>query len=331
MKRTLKIILLIIGILLLAVALLGYIYLAPSWVEEPGLSNELQTKTIISNGKERTFSWYAPRESTNVNTVLYVFHGSGSNDLEVRQSTAYEFDKIADEEGILVVYPAGYKNHWNDCRASADYAANMENIDDFAFFQSLEADLEKELNIQLEYRFATGHSNGGHLCFKLAMEHPEWIDGIAPISANLPIDDNLDCKKSGKFVPVCLINGTADQINPYEGGLVEIMGNVSRGTVLSTDATMEYWTSLGGCTVSKTQTLEDKAVSDKSTVIQTSWTCDSSIQAINYQVVNGGHVIPHPENQMPKLLGTTNRDLNAPRAIWAFFKRLRMGADQMDL
>ena len=324
MKKWLKITLSIIAILLLTAIVLRQIYLAPNWVNEPDLTGELLSGTITFDNQARTFHWYAPKQTNGINTVLYVFHGSQSNGLEIRESTAYEFDKIADEEGLLVVYPTGFENHWNDCRSSADYAANTKNINDFDFLQALETNLEEELNIQVEYRFATGHSNGGHMCFRLALEHPQWIDGIAPISANMPVDENLDCKKAEQFVPICLINGTADWINPYEGGLVEIMGNTSRGTVLSTEATMEYWTSLDSCFISNEQVLEDKVPSDKSTVIQTTWTCDSTIQAINYKIVNGGHVIPHPENRMPKVLGITNQDINAPRVIWAFFKRLRL-------
>lgn len=323
MKKWLKIIIGIIGILLLVGFALYQIYLSPQFVEAPNLSNTLQTKTISVKGKERTFHWYSPLRSIPINTILYVLHGSTSNGLDIRKGMAYEFDKIADEEGVVVIYPTGFDNHWNDCRGSADYTANTENIDDFAFFQKLETILEKELNTQFKYRFATGHSNGAHLCYKLALEHPEWINGIAPISANLPIDDNLDCKKKGSFVPICLINGTADRVNPYEGGLVEIMGNASRGTVLSTDETMAYWTGLENCSAPSTTLLEDKIRTDESTVQQITWVCNNKMQAIHYKIINGGHVIPHPKNKLPKILGITNQDLNAPKAIWKFFKSLK--------
>ncbi len=323
MPKWLKILASILGLLLLVVFVLYQIYLTPQYINEPNLSNDLQTKILTINKKERTFHFYVPQKRVNISTILYVFHGSRSYGLEARKAMAYEFDKIADEEGLVVIYPTGFDNHWNDCRASADYTANTENIDDFAFFQKLETILEKDLNLEFQYRFATGHSNGGHLCFKLALEHPEWMNGIAPVSANLPIDENLDCRKSGKFVPICLINGTADRVNPYEGGLVEIMGNASRGTVLSTDETMTYWTSLGNCSTPQINNLEDKVTGDSSTVEQTIWYCDSTLQAINYKVVNGGHVVPHPKSKLPKLLGNTNQDLNAPRAIWDFFKQLK--------
>lgn len=323
MKKWLMIICSLIGLLVIAAFILYKIYLTPNFVAKPNLSNTAQTQTIISDEVERTFLWYAPKQNQNINTILYVLHGSRSKGEEVRQSYAYEFDMIADEENIVVVYPTGFENHWNDCRASADYSSNAANIDDFSFFKAIESHLESELNTNIKYRFATGHSNGGHMSFKLALEHPEWIDGIAPISANLPIDDNLDCNKKGQFVPICLVNGTADGVNPYQGGLVEILGNTSRGTVLSTDETLAYWIGLGNCGAPETKDLENKVKADNSTVKQKTWRCDGTIKAINYEIVNGGHVIPHPENQLAKALGTTNKDLNAPQAIWSFFRQLK--------
>ncbi|MEM8887210.1 MAG: hypothetical protein AAGD28_04420 [Bacteroidota bacterium] len=331
MKKWLKIATIIVGLLLVATFTLYQIYLSPGFVEEPELSAKLQTDSLSLGGESRSFDWYAPSGKEDIRTILYVLHGSRSSGQEVRISTAFEFDKIADEEGILIVYPTGYGNHWNDCRASADYSANTADIDDFAFFERMEEQLEQKLGSQFQHRFATGHSNGGHMCFKLALEHPDWIQGIAPISANLPIEENLDCKKRESFVPICLINGTADNINPYEGGLVEILGNASRGTVLSTDETMAYWTSLISCSNPQSEKLADTNVEDESHIIRTSWDCQGSVQAINYQVVNGGHTIPHPKSQFPKLLGVSNQDMNAPRAIWDFFKGIREAREKQQV
>ena len=167
-------------------------------------------------------------------------------------------------------------------------------------------------------------SNGGHFCYKLALEAPNWIDGIAAISANLPIDANLDCRKKGQFVPVLIINGTNDPVNPYDGGLVSILGNDSRGTVLSTDETIAYWTGLDTCQLTTNkQVLADKIKEDDATVEQITWQCNGTIKAMVYKMIDAGHTIPHPKNIMPKIMGATNQDINAAVEIWAFFKLQR--------
>ncbi len=321
MNKWVKIILGLVGLLLLISAILYTTFLKDNYLSEPNLLGILSEETININKQDRTFLWYAPKKVTS-NTILFVLHGSTGTGEGVREQTAYEFDQIADREGFVVVYPTGYSNHWNDCRGSADYEANTENIDDISFLKAIERILGQKLNRSFSHRFATGHSNGGHFCFKLALEAPDWISGVAAISANLPIDSNLDCQKSGKFVPLLLINGTEDKVNPYNGGLVSILGNDSRGTVMSSDETMNYWLQLGNCAPTPTQqTLENLNQKDQSTVEVSTWQCKGQGTASLYKIVGGGHTIPHTKSGMPKVLGVTNQDINAGEEIWQFFKK----------
>ncbi len=321
MKKWLKILIGLIGFLLLIALILQQIYLTNEYVDLPNLNGDLTTTTIQSNNQTRNFHWYAPKNIRN-KSIIYVLHGSTGTGEGVREQTAYEFDQLADKEGFVVVYPTGYANHWNDCRGSADYEANIKNIDDITFLKEIETYLSENLQVNFEHIFATGHSNGGHFCFKLALEAPDWIDGIAAISANLPIAANLDCQKSGQFVPLLLMNGTADKVNPYNGGLVSILGNDSRGTVLSSDETMAYWTKLENCLKSANPIqLKDSNTSDNSNVVQIKWGCDGQTKAVLYKINGGGHTVPHTKSIMPKILGTTNQDINAATEIWQFFKQ----------
>ncbi|MBK6509003.1 MAG: hypothetical protein IPG06_05705 [Haliea sp.] len=52
--------------------------------------------------------------------------------------------------------------------------------------------------------YATGHSKGGHMAYRLAFEMPGQFAAVALISANIPIPGNLDCEQSGQPVPVAI-------------------------------------------------------------------------------------------------------------------------------
>ena len=161
--------------------------------------------------------------------------------------TYYEFDRLADRHGFLAVYPDGFEQHWNDCRAAATYSANTKNIDDVAFFGKMIDFFVAEQHANPDRVYATGISNGGQLAYRLALELPDRIAAVAPVAASLPDDANLDCEKSGKPVAILVLNGTEDPMNPYEGGEVALYGLWgSRGTVLSTDATIRYFAELAG-------------------------------------------------------------------------------------
>ena len=80
--------------------------------------------------------------------------------------------------------------------------------------------------------FLFGYSNGRLLANKICLEQPETITGAGIIAANLPIDENLDCKLKNISVPFFLISGTADKVNPYYGKNVRVLGVKNLGYVI---------------------------------------------------------------------------------------------------
>ena len=85
------------------------------------------------------------------------------------------------------------------------------------------------------------------LAYRLALERPDDFAGVAAISASVPVKENLDCGHAEKPVPVMIINGTADPINPYRGGMVNL-GGAKLGNVLSSEDTAKYFAKLLGVT-----------------------------------------------------------------------------------
>jgi len=194
MSKTIKILLVVLSILGL-LAYVGYQYvqktmIQPVYVDLPDLKGELIQESLTTpDGHLRTYEFYKPAMAKDTTTIIYALHGSTSSGPDMRKQFAYEWDRLADEYGFIVVYPTGFDNHWNDCRGSADYQANIQNIDDLTFLRLMEKEISDKVNTTIDRRFATGFSNGGHFCFKLALEAPDWINGIAAISANLPIEE----------------------------------------------------------------------------------------------------------------------------------------------
>jgi polyhydroxybutyrate depolymerase len=316
-------ILLFLGILAAIVAGLFFYYLYVPMPEQPDLPGEFsETALPVSTGSKhpRTFSWYKPGTYSPNAPLIFVLHGSNGWPDQVRTTTAYEFDLLAEEYGFIVVYPQGYENHWNDCRKSADYAANVENIDDVNFFREMIEFFAEHQQIDRKQVFVTGHSNGGHMAYKLALEVPELLAAIAPISANLPVDSNLDCNKSGKAISVAIFNGTDDPVNPFNGGLVSLLGNSSRGEVLSADATAEYWKSLAQIMQAPTRsTFPEVDGDDNTSVLEERWLSPAGIDIRLYTLQGSGHVIPSRLMQWARVLGGNAGDISGPQEIVGFF------------
>lgn len=104
--------------------------------------------------------------------------------------------------------------------------------------------------------FAAGMSGGGHMAYKLALTMPEKIKAVTAIIANLPDTNNMDCIEVKRPIPVMIINGTEDPLNPYKGGMM-VSGNVTFGYVRSTDRTFKYWSTLAGYTGGTARRIEN--------------------------------------------------------------------------
>ena len=313
----------IAGLVATIVLLLGavyFYYLRTSLAATAPESGRFLQDQIIVDGKPRSFSYYQPETLQEKPALLFVLHGSQGNAEMARTSTAFQFDHVAQRQNSIVVYPNGYDNHWNDCRGSASYTANLENTDDPAFFTAMIEFFQDKYTIDPTRIFATGHSNGGHMVYRLAYEMPETFQAVAAISANLPVDENNDCQRKASPISVAIVNGTQDPINPYEGGLVEILGDASRGVVMSSHNSAKYWASLAELDGDgENITLCENDGDPNTYVVKTHWQADGGTHVALYTLHGSGHVIPSQKISFPRLLGGNAGDIEAAEEIWNFF------------
>lgn len=282
--------------------------------KKPALSAVLQSDTIQVGALNRSYSFYVPQNLPANAPLVFVLHGSMQTAQEIRVSTGYGFERLADENGFVVVYPNGYGRHWNDCRKEASYSARAKSVDDKSFFLALIKHFYSNSGIDRTRVFAMGYSNGGHMAYRLAYELPDHVAAIAAVAANLPADENCDCERSGKPIAVMILNGTADPINPYNGGHVTLFGFGNRGKVISAHASAEYFAQLDG-----QSNMPD--ISRVKSVEKADWHDAGKPEVLLETVHGGGHVVPQSSYRAPLYLGKTTHDIDGPREIWDFFAR----------
>ncbi len=295
-------------------------------VSKSELAGEYRANNVVSSGGvERTFSYYLPSTLKEGAALIFVLHGSISNGEAIRKMTGNEFDLLAETNQYIPVYANGFEEHWNDCRASADYSANTEDIDDIAHLAFLIDLFVQRHQIDPSKVFVTGHSNGGHMAYKVALEAPQMIRAAAAISANLPVAENFDCEKSGIPVSIAIFNGTEDTINPYYGGTVRLGTNESRGLVLTTDQTTDYWTQLAGAKMASPDKIVEYPETDGmpyTSVIATHWDGINNIEVRLYRLQGSGHVIPSKIYDFPDYIGPNASDISGPQEIVKFFNQV---------
>jgi polyhydroxybutyrate depolymerase len=264
-------------------------------------------------------------------SLVLVFHGARGDGPQARRAFAYEFDRLAEAHGFLVAYPDGFERNWNDCRRAIDSdEAHNQDVDDLGFVARLIDHLSQTDGVDPARVFATGVSNGGHMTLRLALETPDRFRAFAPVVASLPAASNMKCEPSATPVPILMLNGTEDPLNPFEGGAMSFAGGlIDRGEVLGSEEMLAYFGELAGHQGEpRRERLPDLDPNDGSHIERVGWEAQggtlvdearASTPVWLYTVVGGGHNVPHPKYRLPRILGNTNRDLVGAELLWAFF------------
>jgi polyhydroxybutyrate depolymerase len=218
------------------------------------------------------------------------------------------------------VYPDGYEKSWNNCRKADTQPARSAHIDDVGFVRGLIARYRAEAGVDPEKVYAVGFSNGAQLAYRLAIEAGDQVHAVAAISAGVPTPENFDCKAPTWPVSALIMNGTADPLNPYNGGKVGI-GAENNGTVISSRASAEYFVQLAGLGVAPVDAeVQPVQRSGGLSVSRTLWREPGKPRVALYTVHGGGHAIPRPGQAASPGMGAVDTDFDAPQEIWRFFE-----------
>jgi len=256
------------------------------------LGAQTNSDSLLVDGHYRSFYYVTPAKLTYGASLVFVLHGSGGSGINMMKGTPRLIEKAA-KENVVLVYPNGYKRYWNECRKAANSQANLENIDEASFFNGMIDYFHDRLKIDTQHVYAVGTSGGGHMCYKLAMTMPGTFRAVTAIIANLPDTDNLDCNESKVPISIMIVNGTADPLNPYDGGMMQA-GNFIMGNVRSTDRTFQYWASLAGYQGDPVKSmLPDTDPNDGKTIERYTYRTKGKPEVVLLKVIGGKHDYPN--------------------------------------
>ncbi len=349
-KRTLKkflqrLLLSLALVVSLGAGLFGYFLYTPDAIE-PKLSGTLQAATIDVGGVTYTYRLYLPKNLPEHAPLVLVLHGSSQNGAQIRMETGFGFDRLADQQQFAVLYPSSKSFDWNDCSNTGDFAVDGRELDHVAYLTALVDRLVATHQFDSNRVFVTGVSSGGFMSLRLALESASRFRAVAAVSANVPAAGNFKCqlpraqglasassahgtasaagganletaeRVGSATSSVLFINGTADPLVPYQGGHAALWGMFfDSGEVLSAQASAEFFARLNQL---QQQTTERAATT---TFERRVWQSDSGVNVELITIPSGGHGMPQPDWQRPRLLGPSPMSPNGPELIWQFFNR----------
>ena len=166
-------------------------------------------------------------EKTKPVPLVIMPHGMGGTANNALRETGWSAK--ADGQGFIVAYPEGTRpdatkppslrnnaQAWND--GSGRFHAAEQKIDDGAFMRALIEKLSADYAIDSRRIFVTGFSNGSSMAFRTGAELADRIAAVAPHSGACW----SEIVKPARGISVCYLTGTADTLNPMDGGFPKL-------------------------------------------------------------------------------------------------------------
>ena len=257
--------------------------------------------TLVAGGIPRHLIVHLPGGSaTTPRPLVLNLHGSGGNGAQ--QQAAIGMDPIAEANQFIVAYPdaaiaLGGGFAWNvpgqpllGGGAVPDGAA-----DDVAFFAQAIAFLEQRYTIDAHRIFVTGMSGGARMTSQLGCELAGTVAAIAPVAG---LRFPTPCAGT-RAVPVVAFHGTADTVNPYDGGGQPYW-------TYSVPSAQQQWGAHDGCGATPTSS----PAADKVT-LTTYGDCAGGAAVQLYTIDGAGHEWPGAPGQTPAI--------DASTTMWSFF------------
>jgi polyhydroxybutyrate depolymerase len=228
------------------------------------------------------------------------------------------FDRIAEANHFIAIFPEAFAGNWNDGRENEMAQSYRQDIDDVAFVDKILEKVKTEYPIDLHRIYAAGFSNGAIFCHYLAASRSTLFAAIAPVSGQLafPFSKRFRPKDS---VSVLEIHGTTDPVVPYHGGRITDDG----GEVIGVEETVEYWSRADCCKSRYLQLpMADLNPNDDCYPEKFLWADGRhDTDVVLCRVVGGGHT--WPGSTLPFyffFLGNVCLDFDASQMIWNFFR-----------
>lgn len=289
----------------------------------------VQRASLPVGAAERSFLYVIPTALAPQAPLLIVFHGGSGSAEQIRTYTGFGFDELAEAHGYALAYPQGIGGNWNTCQKGRKNLATRRNVDDVGFTRALIAWFASRHGIDRSRVFVAGFSNGGQMCFRLALEMADEIAGFAAMAANRPAPSDSKCPPEHIAVPMMLLNGTADPINPYHGGELSPYGLRALGPVLSSSATAAAFARPGSSCRAEPATPPCR---ERTTwagrvipggrgtwVEKHTWASGEGDEVVLFTIHGGGHTIAQPRYRFARVFGATSAEIDSPCEIWKFF------------
>ena len=269
----------------LLLVLISALYLIPNTVFAQEEQQKATRYGMAHQGMDRTYWLYIPDNLREDAPLVFVLHGYGGKAEGYRP----EMMAKAQKYGFAVCYPQGEKdskgkNCWNVGYPSQEGL----KTDDVDFICDLAEYLQGKHGFKKENTFLSGMSNGGEMCYLMAMLRPDAFGAYASI-AGLTMEWAYKQYEPIKAVPLMEVHGTMDKTSNWNGDPTNAGG---WGKYISVPLAVGVWATKARCTHTEATELPqigNKVILHRHLGGVPAWENGPAVEVRLYEIVDGKH------------------------------------------
>ena len=265
--------------------------------------------SIVSSGEEREYLLYVPSsyDATTPTPLVISMHGAAA--WPGHQMKLSHWNRLADENGLIVVYPSGtgYPSTWE----TFDPGPDLER--DVKFISELIDTLQSAYNIDPARIYANGLSNGGGMAFVLSCTLSDRIAAVGMVAPAQTLPPGW-CTNT-RLVPMILFQGDADPFVLYGGGPMGGALQPVRPVFPAVRDWVAAWAQRNRCGPNP---VESEVAVDVTRLEYPDCADDAAVKF--FTIHGGGHTWPGGEPFPQWFAGPTSYSVDATRQMWAFFQ-----------
>jgi polyhydroxybutyrate depolymerase len=267
------------------------------------------THTLVSSGLTREYTLHVPAiyDGSKPTPLVISLHGAGL--WGAAQQEISQWNRVADREGVIVVYPSGRSGAGPRVWDAEDRGGSRTDV---RFISDLIDELRKAYHIDTSRIYADGLSNGGGMAFVLSCTMSDRIAAVGMVASAQT--EPWEWCKDHRPVPAIAFHGTDDTATPYLGGRTWITPPRGRGFP-SIPEWMAKWGRRNQCDSSPT---EARFAFDVTRTEHTQ--CAGNATVVLYTIEGGGHTWPGGGHLPEWFAGITSHTVDASSLMWEFFK-----------
>lgn len=283
---------------------------------------------VQHGGRKRYYLVHVPPggDSRNPRPVVLAFHGGGGDAKGMRLH--YGLERVADREGFILVFPEGSGRlgrkmlTWN-AGTCCGYAM-AQRVDDVGYVGALLRDLARRTPVDQTRVYATGHSNGAMMSYRLTAEMPDRIAAIAPVAGSMVVSS----PNPRRPVSILHIHSVDDPRALYDGGLGPPFPlTKSRVFHPSVSRTICWWVQHNGCPAQPREGELLRGTPGSKEAAHTAQRfvygpCREGTEVALLRLTGAGHGWPGGTSILSeRIMGPATSVIDASEELWAFFRR----------